>query len=222
MRIFIPIKKESQRVPNKNFRIFTDDLPLYKYVLLKYKKHDVYVDTDSEELIETISSDPELKHVTAYPRHRGNIGHEIPVTDLIRWYINKYRVDDREYITQLHVTSPFLTCETVERAYKCLCEEKSEFNSAVSYTKHQTRFWRKEEYGLCPVNHNPLNLEQTQDLPAYYEENSCFYIFTAKQIKTSTNRIGDRPLFIETKFPEHLDIDTEDDWLQCKAVATLK
>ena len=47
MKIFIPIKEISQRVPKKNFRLF-DGAPLYKHTLYKLKDFEVYVDTDSE------------------------------------------------------------------------------------------------------------------------------------------------------------------------------
>ena len=56
-----------------------------------------------------------------------------------------------------------------------------------------------------------MKLEQTQDLPALYEENSCFYIFNPEVIKYG-NRIGKTPLFYPTNRLESHDIDTEDDW----------
>ena len=55
MNIFIPIKHISQRVPNKNFRIFNGE-PLYKHTLLKFLDCNVFVDTDSEEIKNNIVS----------------------------------------------------------------------------------------------------------------------------------------------------------------------
>ena len=86
------------------------------------------------------------------------------------------------------------------------------YDSVVSCSKHNARFWRKEKYGICPVNHNPMKLEQTQDLPDLYEENSLFYMFKPEVILKTGNRIGNNPYFYETHFPEHVDIDTEEDW----------
>ena len=87
-----------------------------------------------------------------------------------------------------------------------------EYDSVVSCNLHQTRFWRKEAYGYCPVNHNPAKLEQTQDLPAFYEENSAFYIFKPPVLLKHGNRIGQNPYFFVLNEPENLDIDTEEDW----------
>jgi CMP-N-acetylneuraminic acid synthetase len=205
MIVFIPIKEVSQRVPRKNFRLL-NGAPLYKHVLRKYKNHKVYVDTDSEEIIKECATDPSLNHVTAYKRLKKLCGHKISVCNLIVNFIQKY--DISEPIAQIHVTSPFLKTETVEKAYSLLIHH----DSIVSCNKHNSRFWRKESYGFCPVNHNPLKLEQTQDLPGLFEENSCFYIFKPNVIKRTGNRIGISPFFYEIRHPQNLDIDTESDW----------
>ena len=47
--IFIPIKEHSERVPNKNFRLFGDK-PLYQHTIDKLSDFNVFVDTDSIHL----------------------------------------------------------------------------------------------------------------------------------------------------------------------------
>ena len=93
-------------------------------------------------------------------------------------------------------------------------------DSVVSCNLHQARFWRKESYGFCPVNHNPTKMQQTQDLPLFYEENSAFYFFNPENITKLNSRIGLRPYFYPTSQKESVDIDTEEDWAQ--AVKELK
>lgn len=206
MKIFIPIKKNSQRVPRKNFRIL-DGEPLYKFQLLKFNKFDIFVDTDSEEIYSDIKKDNRLKNVEVFYRKKELTGDKTSVCDLIKGFIISY--DINEPIAQIHVTSPFLRQETLLDGFSYI---KHGFDSIVSCNKLQTRLWRKESYGYCPVNHNPLKLEQTQDLPEVYEENSAFYIFDSKIISITGNRIGKNPYFYEIKQPESLDIDTEEDW----------
>jgi len=207
MKIFIPIKEASQRVPKKNFRLF-NDVPLYKHTLYKLKDFEVYVDTDSEEIIKQIGEDKDLSHVIAYKRSRPLVGHEVSVCDLISYFANTH-CESNEVICQVHVTSPFLKTKTLTSALSIFDEG---YDSVISCNSLQTRLWRKEEYGMCPINHNPMKLEQTQDLPTYYEENSLFYMFYSDIILDTGNRIGTKPYFYITKFPENLDIDTEDDW----------
>ena len=54
MKIFVPIKKNSQRVPRKNFRKI-EGLALFERLFEKTKSFQVFVDTDSEEIIESLS-----------------------------------------------------------------------------------------------------------------------------------------------------------------------
>lgn len=205
MIIFIPIKHNSQRVPKKNFRIF-GSTPLFKHTLLKFKDHKVFVDTDSDEIYKSIKEDKRLTNVTVFKRETLLIGDAISVCELIKSFIIKFKI--KEPVAQIHVTSPFLTIETLEDAFS----KMDKHDSVVSCNLHNSRFWRREEYGFCPINHNPLKMEQTQDLPVFYEENSAFYIFNPEVIISSGNRIGHRPFFYSLESPENLDIDTEKDW----------
>ena len=54
-------------------------------------------------------------------------------------------------------------------------------------------------------------LEQTQDLPKYYMENSYLYLFKKSVLKYG-NRIVKNPKVLPIQFPYNLDIDTEQDW----------
>ena len=206
MKIFIPIKERSQRVPNKNFRIFQGN-PLYKYTLKKLNKFKVYVDTDSETMYNGILADSSLKHVTPYMRKPELMGDDVSVCILIVDFLARFSIE-HETICQLHVTSPFLKTGTLLSA----ADKMQVYDSVISCNALQTMLWRKEWYGMCPVNHNPVALQQTQDLPILYEENSLFYIFNSDIILKTGNRIGNNPYFYETKFPENIDIDWESDW----------
>ena len=207
MILFIPIKKESQRVPLKNFRKF-NGIPLYKHCLYKLDKFEVFVDTDSEEIINECIVDQNLNHVTAFKRKDSLVGHDISVCDLISNFIRRHNIVDKA-ICQVHVTSPFLKTEALDLASSKLNEG---YDSVVSCNEYKNRLWRKESYGYCPINHNPLRLEQTQDLPCYFEENSLFYIFNSSHFLKTNTRIGVNPFFYICNYPENVDIDTEDDW----------
>ena len=207
MIIFIPIKHNSQRVPNKNFRSF-GGVELYKHTLYKFNQYRIFVDTDSENVLNEIKKDEKLAHVIPLKRKKHLVGHKVSVCSLIRDFVQDYEVED--VIAQIHVTSPFLRPETLSAA----AQKIHEYDSVVSCNVLQTRIWRKEKYGYCPVNHNPLKLEQTQDLPKFYEENSTFYIFKPETI-INGSRIGKNPYFYEITHPENLDIDTEEDFKVC-------
>ena len=202
-KLFIPIKKDSQRVPKKNFRLLANDESLWQYTVNKFSDFDIFIDTDSDVIIRECQG---YKNIHAYKRDVSLIGHDVSVCDLIKFCIQKNKITGP--LAQIHVTSPLLKVETLQNAFSYL----NNFDSIVSCNKVQTRFWRKENYGYCPVNHNPLKLEQTQDLTEYYEENSAFYIFDSETFIKNGSRIGITPYFYIIDYPENFDIDTESDW----------
>jgi len=210
MIIFIPIKEHSERVPNKNFR-YLDGERLYLRQINKFRKYfHVYVDTDSNEIYNKINK---LNNVTVYYRKKELIGDDVSVNSLISNFINKFNI--KEYICQIHVTSPFLNVETIKNI------KLEKIDSIFSCDMIQSRVWKEEKGGIVPINHNPMFLEKTQDLSKLYVENSAFYIFSVKSFIRYNNRLGEKCNFIELKFPENVDIDTEDDWRLVEKIVKL-
>jgi len=203
MIIYIPIKENSQRVPKKNFRDF-EGKPLWEHTIDKLKDFQVVVDTDSDEIIKKCIG---KSWVTTYERPVRLRGDKVSVVDLIKNYFDKNPTE--EVIVQLHVTSPLLKIEHIEEVKKQIL--LYDYDSVFSVDVIQNRFWRKEKYGLVPINHNPMKLEQTQDLPKYYMENSYLYAFK-QEVLDYGNRIGKNPNILQIEFPYNLDIDTEEDW----------
>ena len=119
MILFTPIKEESQRVPHKNFRQFCGR-PLYEYVLQKLNCYPIYVDTDSNKIIENIKTNPDLSHVVAYKRETNLVGHEVSVCSLIESLISRWNI--KEPVCQFHVTSPFIKLNTLLEALTSLLQ----------------------------------------------------------------------------------------------------
>ena len=85
MKIFVPIKENSQRVKNKNFREINSET-LYERLIQKFSNYEIYIDTDSERVFqETLVYD----NVTPYYRDKNLIGDEVSVCDLISNFIKK-------------------------------------------------------------------------------------------------------------------------------------
>jgi len=217
--IFIPIKEKSQRVKNKNFRLFGNK-KLWRHTVDKYLKaqdsnYNIFIDTDSDKIIKECEN---MDRVIAYKRKKELCGHAISVCDLIVNCINEF--DIKGPMAQIHVTNPFLQERHICNAMGWLgtseCGKANKYDSAFSCNSVKTRFWRTEKGGLFPVNHNPMSLIQTQDLPEFLEENSCFYIFYAEDIVKTGCRIGKNPYVDRLSWPYNLDIDTEDDWKICE------
>ena len=200
MIVFIPIKENSQRVPNKNFRNFKGK-PLWKHTIDKLSDFFVFIDTDSEEIIRECKN---IKNVKAYRRFKGLMGDKTSVVDLIENFIRTYEI--KSPLCQIHVTSPFLKTSDIKDSFHKI---KEGYDSVFSVTKTQKRFWDLNDN---PLNHNPKKLIQTQDLEPWYEENSYLYTFKPNVIYEYNNRISKNCYKMEIGFPYNLDIDNEDDW----------
>ena len=215
-KVFIPIKEESQRVPKKNFRAFGGK-PLWKHTLDKLTDYDVYVNTDSESIIKQIKET--YTNVTPIKRMQCHIGNEVPVNWMLGYFANECHEDD--IVAQVHVTSPFLKVETLDKIFNMF--KGGGVDSVATVDVIQARCWRTEApKRFIPINHDPEILEQTQDINPIYVENSLIYAFEVGHFLNTRNRFsGAHKLFYETSFPENLDIDTEADWDICKKLARL-
>ncbi len=211
MKVLVPIKENSNRVPNKNFREF-GGVPLYVHTLKRLKDFDVYVDTDSYKILDEIDANPELRHVKGFERKPELVGDDVSVCSLITDFIVQFLITGP--ICQVHVTSPFITPETLKDAQSKL----DLHDSVVSCDVIQERLWSQNRGIMRPVNHDPEILLPTQELQKLYRENSLFYIFDSDMFMKTGRRVGHNPYFYETTFPESLDIDYEDDWNTCVQV----
>lgn len=214
--IFIPIKENSNRVPNKNFRAFGNK-SLYEHTLDKLTDFNVFVDTDSLTLRDALLQ--RYENISVHMRSPHLIGDEVSVCDIITDVINCYGIEG--HLMQLHVTSPFLSKDVLDKAFEIIASDN--YDSVVACNLIQSRLWRYDNNIPTPVNHNPAKLEQTQDLVTLYEENSAFYLLSVEDFLKTNMRVGTNPYFYNLKFPQNLDIDTEDDWdLCCKVLEILK
>lgn len=201
----LPMKGHSERVQNKNLKIFVAK-PLYHYVLNEVLKskflNRVYINTDSESIIADVNQNfPDVQIIN---RPKELIGDFVSMNKIIEYDL--LQIDGNVFL-QTHSTNPLLSVETIDKALNFFLYENHQYDSIFSVTKWQTRFYWEDSK---PVNHNPHELLRTQDLPPLYEENSNFYIFTKQSFKKADNkRIGIKPYMFEMPPMEAVDIDTE-------------
>jgi CMP-N-acetylneuraminic acid synthetase len=214
----LPMKRHSERVPNKNLRAFAGR-PLYHSIAAVLEKTDliksVLIDTDSKLIAEDVRQNFTKAKIIVRPQElRGDM---VSMNKIIAYDINQC---DDEYFLQTHSTNPLLTHETVGEAILDFFISQKQYDSLFSVTKRQTRFyWGSGE----PVNHNPRELRRTQDLAPVFEENSNLYIFSRSSFKLAgNNRIGLNPkMYIMSKI-ESLDIDEEDDFILAELLYVMR
>jgi CMP-N-acetylneuraminic acid synthetase len=203
----VPMRHHSQRVPGKNYRPLAGK-PLFQHIietlLAVPEIETVMVDTDSEPVMDGVRRlFPTVKLVQRPEHLRAD---DVPMNDILLHDTAQAHAD---FYLQTHSTNPLLKPETVSRAIQSLFTNYPKNDSLFSVTRLQTRLYFQDGRA---INHNPLELIQTQDLPPVYEENSCLYIFTRENLERKRHRIGDTPLMFEINADEAWDIDEELDF----------
>ncbi|MEM8770349.1 MAG: acylneuraminate cytidylyltransferase family protein [Pseudomonadota bacterium] len=207
------MKAHSARVTSKNFRDIAGK-PLFRWIL------DTLAATDA---IDRVVINTDARGILAdNGLNDGDYGGKVMIRDrkaeICGDFVSMNLVLDddiknvaSDYYFMTHTTNPLLSTKTINTIIaEFLTKEASEnVDSLFTVNRHQTRYYSPEG---APINHDPENLVRTQDLPAYLEENSVGYLFTAQSFRNTKARIGARPVMYETPAIESVDIDEPSDW----------
>lgn len=204
----MPMRHSSERVPGKNYRPFGDGRPLFHHTLdtlIATGRIDVIaIDTDSPTIKEQCAE--KYPQVTVIDRPERLLGGMTPMNDILLYDTGRIEAD---FYLQTHSTNPLVKVETFAKAIDTFLANHPMHDSLFSVTRVQTRFY---DSLARAVNHNPNILIRTQDLPPFFEENSCIYIFEKDTLARNHTRIGSRPYMFEIDRLEALDIDEEVDF----------
>jgi CMP-N-acetylneuraminic acid synthetase len=212
------MKGNSERVPNKNLKIFSGKPLFHKTldVLLRSKYiNSVIINTDCINIKRDLN-DNYFNKTIIHDRPESIVGNYVSMNKIIEYDLLKSNSDI--YI-QTHSTNPLLLTKTIDDAIEKFITfiNKNKFDSIFSVTKTQKRFYNENS---MPLNHDPKMLV-TQHLNPIFEENSCFYIFTKESFLSTNSRIGSSPLMYEINKIESIDIDEKDDFIIAEAVYNL-
>ena len=206
----LPIKSNSDRVKDKNFKKFGDK-PLFHWMLETLNNipeiSEIIINTDAKDKLVSLGL-VEDNRVKLRKRKSKICGDHVSMNLIIKDDIDNV---DGDIFIQTHVTNPLLTKSSIEKAISIFKNalEKNEADSLFAVNKIQKMLY--DENGT-PVNHDPTNLIRTQDLKPLYEDNSNMYLFTKESFNKSNARIGVNPIMFETSFLESTDINTIEDW----------
>ena len=198
---FVPIKLNSQRLPNKNI------LPILDKPLCWHITENL-IRTQNIDEIYVYCSDPEIKKYIPegaifLERSKRLDGDLIKGFDIYESFINEV---DADIYVLAHTTSPFLKTESIDDALEKLKFEG--YDSAFSNQKIQTFSWYKSK----PINYDLRDIPRTQDIEPIFVETSGFYMFKKDVLTKHRRRIGFNPYVKEINSIEAIDIDTKEDY----------
>ena len=201
MKIIIPARGGSKRIPNKNI-IDVNGKPLISYVIETslYISNNVYVSTDSIE-IEKIAKEYGAKII----KRPHDLATDFSTTNaVIEHFLSA--VDNVEYFACVQPTSPLLAHTFLEKGFNKL--KKDRYNSIISVTENANFFWDDK----CePVNFKRNNKPRTQDMVKWYTENGAFYMTSKNDFLETKNITNGKVGFIVMPKKLSFDIDTYED-----------
>lgn len=217
--VFLPVRKGSERVINKNNRPFANKegglLEVKLKQLSKLKVSEIILSTNDEESLEYARklSLPNLK-IDIRPDSLAMSNTRLE--DLISYVPT---ITDCEDILWTHVTSPLVTNKIYEKAIDAYFENlENGYDSLMSVTPFQNFLWNKETREVENNVTKELRWPRTQDLKKLYEINSAIFCTNRKIFTGKKDRIGDSPFLFEISKIDALDVDWEDDFLIAEAV----
>jgi len=203
----IPVRKGSQRVKNKNLKPFAGSTLLdIKIETLKkvIGLDEIVVTSDSQEML-----DIARKHnVTAHKREDYYASSEVNNSDFM---VNLTTAVDSEYIMYSPCTSPLLSNETIS---ECISKFRAGAQNIVTVTSQKHHMWLDGK----PLNYNPSESPNSQDLPDIYSVNYGCCIISCEDLHEFRNVVTNNPTFHVTDEIESIDIDTEFDFMMAEFV----
>jgi CMP-N-acetylneuraminic acid synthetase len=209
IKALIPIKTESQRLPNKNFLDFCGK-PLYQIILDKLHSIDLIdqliINTDSELIAEDCAKRYDKLLIIKRPNHL--LGNDITMNAIIDYDLEHV---DGEHFLQTHCTNPLLSEKTIGQAITNYFKSLNEYDSLLSIESIKKRAYTNVGK---PINHSNLNLLPTQLLPEINIENSNLFLFSRTSFsKNNKSRVGAKPQLFKMSALEGIDIDFKEDFL---------
>jgi len=212
---FLPTRKGSERVINKNTRDFAGIsggiLRVKIEQLLKVKSvNEIIISTNDPETIAVAQSfnSPKI-NIIERPEHL------CLSSTVIEEFINYIpEVVKADHIFWVHATAPFVNENDYESAvikYKEVLAA-GVHDSLISVTKIQQFIWDADTNTCINHDRSVVKWPRTQDLKPLYEINHAFYINSRENYIKLSDRIGNNPdLFVLDKI-KSFDIDWEDDF----------
>lgn len=206
----IPVKHQSERVKQKNFRPFDGNRSLLDVKIDQLKKSrafdTIYISSDSPDASRA-AADAEIEFIE---RDKSLCNNEVPWSDVIYEVVNSIPEPESSTIAWCHTTSPLFDLyeECLECYYDNLNSGQENGLVAVSRCKE----FILDEHAT-PVNYSwgPWH-RYSQFLANYYFVSGALFVAPKKEMLKNRYVISSNPFLYEASAEKSVDIDTEFDF----------
>ena len=195
----IPIRKGSQRVPDKNFKEFFKGKNLLELKIESLKQvpliDEIVVNTDSEEAINIAKSND-----ISYFRRQDYFASS-KCTNTEHWY-NIAETTQTDLIMHVPCTAPFIKSKTYYDLINRFILSSHDSANTVSLVKEY--LWLNNK----PLNYDINKVQNSQDLPDVMKLTFGISILARDTMLERKNVVGNNPMFYVVSDEESIDIDT--------------
>ena len=215
---FLPCRKGSQRVPQKNIKPFAG----YEFGLIQIKLNQlidakniekIVLSTNDQEILDYATSLKQAK-IICHKREERLSSSETSTDDLVGHALD---LIPNGHILWTHVTSPFLNAALYDQIIKQYRTSLVEgYDSLMTTSLIQGFLWNEDG----PINYDRSQEKwpRTQTLKPLHEVNSAVFLSSAENYENLNDRIGRKPFLYALDKIEGFDIDWEDDFQIAQAV----
>ena len=202
----IPIRKNSQRIKNKNFKKFFKNKSIFEIKIEKLKKikeiDKIVVSSDSKKA-QYISK---KYGIHFHNRKKYFASSKCSGSDFFQHLALSIKGD---YLMYCQCTSPIIKHVTYKKFLKNFKIYKNKYDSFNTVSRLSTFMWK----GNKSLNYNSFNAPNSQDLPSnYYELTFGINIISRKKMIKFKNIVGKKPKFFILDKLESTDIDESIDF----------
>ncbi|MDC9565595.1 MULTISPECIES: acylneuraminate cytidylyltransferase family protein [unclassified Pseudoalteromonas] len=210
---FLPCRKGSQRIPDKNVKPFAGIegglLKIKLDQLLGCSSIDsILVSSNDDRVLEFVKKINDSRVIIDHrPEHLGNSS--TTTDELIRYVASLVHEGD---ILWTHVTSPFMTEEDYSSIIRTYFEQLNHgYDSLMTVLKLQGFIWNKNN----PVSYNRADLKwpMTQNIEPLYEIDSGAFLSSVDNYRQFNDRIATKPYLLEQDKLKSVDIDWPNDFI---------
>jgi CMP-N-acetylneuraminic acid synthetase len=218
--VFLPCRKGSQRIPNKNIKPFAG----YEMGLLELKISQLLAVNEIDQIVLSSNDEAILDYgyklansrLKVHERDNALGSNETSTDDVIR--LASSLIGDGD-VLWTHVTSPFFGSADYVKAIKTYNKVLDEgYDSLMSVSVVHGFLWNKHE--AINYDRNIEKWPRTQTIEPLFEINSALFLSSSKNYQQYQDRIGQKPFLFETEKICGFDIDWPDDFLIAESIAS--
>ena len=209
---FLPCRKGSKRIPNKNIKPFANYhnglIQIKLNQLINSKKIDNIVLSTNDKFIISYAEKINSKKIKIIRRSDDLCTDQTSTDELIDYAFN---LIGEGHIIWTHVTSPFINASHYDKIIGTYFENLDNgFDSLMTANPIKSFLWQKR-----PINYdrNKEKWPRTQTLQPVYEINSAAFMVSYEIFKKFNDRIGNNPYIFEINKLIGHDIDWPEDFI---------